>query len=319
METPNTPTTLQEAIIYFSNPDNCHAFMVSLRWPDGKVRCPQCGSDDVKYLPNARLFKCFQKHESQKFSLKVGTVFEDSPVGLDKWLPAMWMLVNCKNGVLSWEVHRAVGVTQKTAWFMLQRARLAMQDREAGGKLGGEVEADETFIGGKARNMHRDRRAEAITGTGPSGKAIVAAVLQRGGKVRPKVIKDCRKKSLQQLVRENVEVGSSVYTDALKSYERLGDFTHQVIDHAECYVRGNVHTNGLENFWSLLKRGIRGTYVSVEPFHLFRYVDEQAFRYNNRGEIDDSGRFLTAMRQAVGRRLTYKQLTGKAAEAGAAS
>jgi len=318
METPTTPTTLQEAIIHFSDPANCHNFMVRLRWPDGNVMCPQCGSQDIKWLPNANVFKCFEKHPRQKFSLKAGTVVEDSPIGLDKWLPAVWMLANCKNGVSSWEIHRAVGVTQKTAWFMLQRIRLALQDRKIGGKLGGEVEVDETFIGGKARNMHRDRRAEAITGTGPSGKAIVAAVLQRGGKVRARVVKDCRRKSLHSLVRENVEVGSNVYTDALKSYDGLGEFAHQVIDHAECYVRGNVHTNGLENFWSLLKRGIRGTYVSVEPFHLFRYLDEQAFRFNNREEAGDSGRFVAAMGQAIGRRLTYRQLTGKVAEGRAA-
>jgi transposase-like protein len=318
MDTLNTPTTLQDAVIFFSNPDNCYAFMVNLRWPDSHITCPRCGSDNVKYLPNARVFKCFQKHPCQKFSLKVGTIFEDSPIGLDKWLPVMWMLVNCKNGVSSWEIHRAVGVTQKTAWFMLQRARLAMQDGETGGKLGGEVEVDETFIGGLARNMHKDKRAEKITGTGPSGKAIVAAVLQRGGKVRATVVENRRKKSLQQLVRENVKAGSNVYTDALKSYEGLDEFKHEVIDHAEAYVRENVHTNGLENFWSLLKRGIRGTYVSVEPFHLFRYLDEQAFRYNNREETDDSGRFVAAMKQAVGKRLTYKQLTGKV-EMGAAS
>jgi transposase-like protein len=319
METINTPETLLEAVRFFSDHANCHAFMVSLRWPDGHVTCPRCGSDNVKYLPNARVFKCFQKHPCQKFSLKTGTIFEDSPLGLEKWLPVMWMLANCKNGVSSWEIHRAVGVTQKTAWFILQRARLAMQDRETGGKLGGEVEVDETFIGGLARNMHKDKRAEKITGTGPSGKAIVAAVLQRGGKVRATVVESRRKKALQELVRKNVEAGSAVYTDALKSYEGLDEFKHEVIDHAEAYVRENVHTNGLENFWSLLKRGIRGTYVSVEPFHLFRYLDEQAFRYNNREEADDSGRFLAAVRQAVGRRLTYRQLTGKAAEAGVVS
>src|SRR5882762_269987 len=151
------PATLQEAVIHFSDFDNCHAFMVRLRWPDGKVRCPNCGSDDVAYLPNARVFKCYQKHDRQKFSLKVGTIFEDSPIALEKWLPVMWLLVNCKNGVSSWEIHRAVGVTQKTAWFMLQRGRLAMQDK-TGGKLGGSIEVDETFIGGKARNMHKDRK-----------------------------------------------------------------------------------------------------------------------------------------------------------------
>lgn len=286
-----------------------------MRWPDGKVLCPNCGSADVAYLPNARVFKCYQNHERQKFSLKVGTIFEDSPVALEKWLPVMWMLVNCKNGVSSWEIHRAIGVTQKTAWFMLQRARLAMQDNQTGGKLGGEVEVDETFIGGKARNMHKDKRAEKIVGRGPGNKAIVAAVLERGGKVRAKVIGTRKKGDLQKLVRENVEAGSSVYSDALKSYDGLAnDFTHQVVDHAQCYVNGQVHTNGMENFWSLLKRGINGTYVSVEPYHLFRYVDEQAFRFNNRIEMNDGDRFVTVMKQIVGKRVTYKQLIGKQGE-----
>lgn len=312
----NAPRTLQEAVIHFSNHENCHIFMVRLRWPDGHVRCPHCGSTDVAYLPNAKVFKCYEKHGRQKFSLKVGTIFEDSPLGLDKWLPVVWMVVNCKNGVSSWEIHRAIGVTQKTAWFMLQRARLAMQDATTGGKLGGEVEVDETFIGGKARNMHADKREQKIRGRGPEGKAIVAAVLERGGQVRAAVVDKRRKKQLQSLVRENVESGSTVYSDALKSYDGLGgDFTHHVIDHAECYVDGQIHTNGCENFWSLLKRSIKGTYVSVEPYHLFRYVDEQAFRFNNRKDMNDADRFEAVMKQIVGRRLTYEQLTGKTPDA----
>jgi transposase-like protein len=307
----DAPKTLQEAIKHFSTYDNCKAFMAALRWPDGKVKCPQCGSDHVTYLENARLWKCYGKHERPKFSLKTGTIFEDSPLALDKWLPVMWMLVNCKNGISSWEIHRAMGVTQKTAWFMLQRARLATQGA-FGGKLSGEVEVDETFIGGKARNMHKDKREEKITGRGPEGKAIVAAVLERHGEVRATVVETRRKKPLQAMVYENVEAGSNVYSDALNSYDGLEkDFTHQVIDHAVAYVDGQVHTNNCENFWSLLKRALKGTYVSVEPFHLFRYVDEQAFRYNNRQEMDDADRFTAVMRQIVGRRLTYKELTGK--------
>jgi len=310
-----TPSTLQEAVIHFADPENCHQFMMNLRWPDGKIQCPRCGSFDVAYLPNARVFKCYEKHPQQKFSLKVGTVFEDSPLGLNKWLPVMWLLVNCKNGVSSWEIHRAVKVTQKSAWFMLQRGRLAMQSK-TGGKLAGEIEVDETFIGGKARNMHASKRREKISGRGAGGKAIVAAVLQRGGKVRATVVEKRRKKQLQELVRENVKAGSTVYTDELLSYDGLeADYTHQTINHAECYVQGQIHTNGAENFWSLLKRGINGTYVSVEPFHLFRYVDEQAFRFNEReDENGDAGRFETVMRQIVGKRLTYKGLIGKTEE-----
>jgi transposase-like protein len=307
----DAPKTLQQAIKHFSTYENCKAFMVLLRWPDGKVTCPQCGSDHVTYLEKARLWKCYSKHERPKFSLKTGTIFEDSPLGLDKWLPVMWMLVNCKNGVSSWEIHRAMGVTQKTAWFMLQRARLAMQG-SLGGMLSGEIEVDETFIGGKARNMHKSKREEKITGRGPEGKAIVAAVLERHGEIRATVVETRRKKPLQTMVRENVAAGSNIYSDALKSYEGLEtDFVHQVIDHAEAYVDGQIHTNGCENFWSLLKRALKGTYVSVEPFHLFRYVDEQAFRYNNRQEMNDADRFTAIMRQIVGKRLTYKELTGK--------
>jgi transposase-like protein len=311
------PTTLQEAIIHFADFENCKTFMVNLRWPDGKVLCPHCGSLNVDYLPNARVFKCYEKHDRQKFSLKVGTIFEDSPISLEKWLPVMWLVVNCKNGVSSWEIHRAMGVSQKTAWFMLQRARLAMQDNVTGGKLSGEVEVDETFIGGKARNMHGEVKARKIQGRrGPMGKAIVAAVLERGGKVRAKVVDKRKKKDLQALVRDNVEPGSALYSDALKSYEGLdGEFAHQVIDHAVAYVDGQVHTNGMENFWSLLKRGVKGTYVSVEPYHLFRYVDEQAFRFNNRIDMNDSDRFVAVMKQIVGKRLTYSELIGVGAAA----
>jgi transposase-like protein len=183
------PKSLQEAVVYFASFENCHEFLMDLRWPDGKVRCPRCGSEDVAYLPNAKVFKCYQKHAKQKFSLKVGTIFEDSPIGLDKWLVVMWMLVNCRNGISSWEIHRAVGVTQKSAWFMLQRCRLALQDELHGGKLGGEVEVDETYIGGKARNMHADRKARALEGAGggSTGKVGVQGMLQRGGKVRAEI------------------------------------------------------------------------------------------------------------------------------------
>jgi transposase-like protein len=311
--TDNLPTTLRQAIIYFADPENCRQFMTELRWPDGKVTCPSCGSDNVKWLPNARLFKCFVKHPRQKFSLKVGTIFEDSPIGLEKWLPAMWFVVNCKNGISSWEVHRALGVTQKTAWFMLHRIRLAMQ--ESGGLLCGEVEVDETFIGGKARNMHAKKRAEKITGTGGKDKAIAFGMVERGGRVRATAVDTRKKKDLQKHIRESVEAGAAIFSDELLSYEGLDDdYKHAVINHAVEYVNGNTHTNTIENFWSLLKRGLHGTYVSVEPFHLFRYIDEQAFRYNYRKELDDSDRFVMAMHNIVGKRLTYKELTGKALE-----
>lgn len=313
------PKTLQQAILYFADTANCREYLVARRWPNG-VECPRCGSKNVKFSEKHNRWQCNVHHDRRQFTLKTGTIFEESPIGLDKWLLTMWQVVNCKNGVSSYEIARAIKVTQKSAWFMLHRLRDVMQDPQSGGKLGGEVEVDETFIGGKARNMHKDVKARKIRGTGPEGKAIVAAVLERGGKVRARVVDKRKKATLQALVRDNVNPGSSLYSDALKSYEGLEEtYEHQVIDHAEEYVRGNVHTNGMENFWSLLKRGLKGTYVSVEPYHLFRYVDEQAFRFNNRkdaeGEpVTDAERFSLAVSRITGKRLTWNQVTGKEGE-----
>ena len=289
--------------------------MIELRWSDGVVKCPRCGSDNVTYLEKARVWKCYAKHPSPTFTLKTGTIFEDSPISLEKWLPAAWLIVGAKNGISSYELHRGLGVTQKTAWFMLHRIRLAMQD---GGfnMLAGEIEVDETFIGAKARNMHKAKRAEKIQGRGPDGKEIVFGMVERGGKVVVDHVETRRKSELQSLIRERIEAGSAIFSDELLSYDGLeSDYRHQVINHAVEYVNGNVHTNTMENFWSLLKRGLHGTYISVEPFHLFRYLDEQAFRYNNR-KATDAERFAAVMKQVVGRRVTYAELTGKTQEAG---
>jgi transposase-like protein len=302
--------TLQQAVIHFADYDNCKREMISLRWPDGVVKCPTCGSEKVTYLAKARVWKCYAKHDRPKFSLKTGTIFEDSPLGLDKWLPALWLVVNCKNGVSSCESARALGVTQKTAWFMNHRIRFALTQGGFGNLLSGEVEADETFIGGKARNMHKNVRARKITGTGGKDKTAVMGILERGGKIRTSVIPNRKKSAIQGEVRKHVQAGSALFTDALKSYEGLSEFEHQVVDHAVEYVDGAVHTNGCENFWSLLKRGINGTYISIEPYHTFRYLDEQTFRYNNRHD-DDYGRFRLALAQVAGKRLTYEHLTGK--------
>jgi hypothetical protein len=320
-----SPRALQQAIIHFQDFENCKTFMTELRWPDGVVRCPHCGSDHVIWLANARIWKCYSKHDRPRFSLKTGTIFEDSPIGLDKWLTAVWMIVNCKNGISSYEVHRDLGITQKSAWFMDHRIRFALHSGSFETMLSGHVEADETFIGGKARNMHAHVRARKITGTGGKDKTAVMGILERAkdgkpSKVRTTVIQNRKKKALQAEVRKHVEAGSALYTDALESYKGLNEFQHGVVDHAVQYVDGKIHTNGLENFWSLLKRGINGTYVSVEPFHLFRYLDEQAYRYNNRRDEDgnplnDFQRFRQAMSQIVGKRLTWNALTGKQSDA----
>jgi transposase-like protein len=265
------------------------------------------------------MWQCKTRHAKAQFSVKLGTIFEDSPLGLEKWLPAMWMIASDKNGISSWELHRALGVTQKTAWFMLHRIRLAMQDEYSGGKLSGHIEVDETFIGAKSRNMHAVDRKRKLPGAGGQvGKAAVFGVLERsdsGGKVRTAVLPNVKKHHVQGEIKKHVEAGSHVYSDALLSYWGLNEsYVHGVIDHATKYVDGQIHTNGLENYWSLLKRAIKGTYVSVEPFHLFRYLDEQAFRYNNRKPMNDSERFSYLVRKAVGKRLTYAELTGKTEE-----
>jgi len=316
------PKSLQEAIVFFSNPDNCIDYLALRRWPDGKIICPYCGSDKVKFNPNRRLWQCSSHHSKRQFSIKVGTVMEDSAIPLDKWLMAMWLVTNCKNGVSSYEIARDVKVTQKSAWFMLHRIRLAMQDEHFGSKLNGEVEADETFIGGKARNMHKDVYARRITGMGQSfrDKTIVMGILERGGRVRTQVIPDRLKETLQPIVREHVAAGAALFTDEMGGYKGLSEeYAHGIIDHAQRYVDGRVHTNGLENFWSLLKRGLKGTYVAVEPFHLFRYLDEQVFRFNNRAtkenKVTDADRFDMAVRKIVGKRLTFAALTGKLATA----
>ena len=305
--------TLKEAIEYFANPANCREYIVARRWPDG-VTCPRCGSKNVTFLEKYNRWQCSARHDGRQFTAKTGTIFEDSPLGLDKWLMAMWQVVNCKNGVSSYEVHRAIGITQKSAWFMDHRIRHALTLGTIN-KLSGQIEADETYIGGKARNMHSSKRAAKITGTGGKDKTAVMGILERGSKatgsrVRTKIVDNTKKKALQSEIREHVLVGSALFTDALRSYNGLDEFQHEVVDHTVEYVRGEVHTNGLENFWSLLKRGINGTYISVEPFHLFRYLDEQVFRYNNR-KMNDGERFDLAVRAAIGKRLTWDQLTGK--------
>ena len=306
--------TLLEAVRYFADKDRALAFMVNVRWPKGDVICPTCGSKEVSFLASRRLWNCKTDHPKRQFSVKVGTIMEDSPIGLDKWLPAMWMLANCKNGISSYELARALKITQKSAWFMLQRIRLSMQDPQTGGKLGGTVEVDETYIGGNARKMNRGRRKKAMRGKGSAyatPRAIVLGMLERGGRVRLKHIKNTKRRTLLSEVVRQVEKGSIVNTDQLVQYDGLiePNYAHKVVNHSETYVDGNVHTQGIENFWSLLKRAIRGTYVSVEPFHLFRYLDEQAFRFNNRKD-NDRGRFVEALRNIVGRRLTYQHSIG---------
>jgi transposase-like protein len=308
MSAKRLPTTLLEAIRYFSDLDVATDFVAGLRWPDGPV-CPRCGGREHSYLTTRRLWKC--KACKRQFSVKVGTIFEDSPLGLDKWLPAVWLAANSKNGISSHELARALGVTQKSAWFMLHRIRLAMQ-RGSFDKLSGIVEVDETYIGGKARNMHkRQVRHRRARGEKNMGKSVVLGMIERGGEVRVQHVRDPRRRSLDPVIRANIEPGSSVYSDSHNSYTGLDNtYDHRVVNHIERYVDGQVHTNYMENFWSVLKRGLHGTYISVEPFHLFRYLDERMFTFNLR-KATDADRFEDVLSTVSGRRVTYMELTGK--------
>lgn len=307
------PTTLVEAIRHFANPDVAHAFVVKLRFPNG-VACPRkgCGSADVGYISTRRMWQC--KDCKKQSSVKVGTIFEDSPIGFDKWLPAMWMLAGDRNGISSCELARAIGVTQKTAWFMLHRIRLAMKAKSILAPLRGEVEADETFVGGKKRATHVTKLGHLKSAHGPAtGKTTVFGMIERGqpSRVRAMVVPDHKRASLLPRIRENVLPGSMLYTDALRSYRNLGpDYSHAFIDHMLTYVEGRVHTNTIENFWSCLKRTLHGTYIAPRAFHLDAYLDEQVFRFNNR-ELPDGARLEETFKGTDGRRLTYKRLTRK--------
>jgi transposase-like protein len=306
----NLPKTLQQAIRFFSDDLTCVKFVASRRWSDGKAICPKCESINNTFMESRRVWQCKNKECKKQFSVKVGTIFEDSPITLDKWLMAMWLIVNAKNGISSYELHRAIGVTQKTAWFMNHRIRAAMEANSFE-KLSGEIECDETYVGGDAKNMHAKKRKERVRKAGSqSHKTAVLGMIQRRGKVRAQVVISRDAKTIRDFVTGNAEAGSEVFTDEWRGYHNLYDtYVHQVINHSVAYVRENIHTNSIENFWSLLKRTIKGTYVSVEPFHLEKYVTEQTFRFNER-EGNDKERFLELLKGIADKRLTYAELIG---------
>ena len=306
------PQTLIDAVKHFADPEVCHKFMVKLRWPDGKITCPKCGGTEIGEIATRCTLQCKTKGCRKQFSVKLGTIFEDSPLSLSKWFIAVWCVINAKNGVSSYEIHRALGVTQKTAWFMDHRIRLAMKTQTFR-KLYDVVESDESFIGGKAKNMHFARRERVITGRGAIGKTIVHGVLQRStedapSQVRANVVPNTEQVTIMSELLRQVEKTSVVCSDAATAYANIADrYIHHVIDHSVRYVAGKIHINGMENFWSLLKRMIRGTYVHVAPFHLQRYLDEEVWRFNFR-KMTDGQRFNEAMKGVVGKRITYRFL-----------
>lgn len=302
-----TLTTLIEAARYFFDPQVCIDYVARLRWPND-ITCPHCGCLDLSWLTTRRIWKC--KGCKKQFSVKVGTIFENSPLGLDKWLCAIWLIANAKNGISSYEVARAMGVTQKTAWFLLHRVRLAMETGTFE-KLSGTIEADETYIGGLEKNEHETKKQHA--GRRTVGKAVGMGLLERhsdnqSSQVRTKHIPNTRRETIQPEVRANMEPGSNLYTDTHAAYEGLEDeYIHEAVNHLEAYVRGMVYTNGLENYWGLFKRCFHGTWTHLSDEHLHRYLSEQRFRFNDlNGE--DGDRFVTTAGRIQGRQLTYKQL-----------
>jgi transposase-like protein len=311
------PTTLVDAVKYFSDEQVCIDELAEMRWPDGEKFCVACGEvGNLLWLANQKRWKC--RGCKKQFSVKVGTIFHDSPLGLDKWMVAMWMLANCRNGVSSYEIARTIGITQKSAWHMMHRIREAMTDKSSD-KLGGNgtpVECDETFVGAKVKNIHKSKRIKGLSYAAGGGKTIVMGMLERGGKVRAGVIADRKSDTMRPALHGNVEAGAHIITDEHSTYPFIaGPYVHEVINHIEGYVRDHVHTNGIENFWSCLKRGLNGTYIAVEPIHLDRYVSEQVFRFNLRHKHTDASRFKAVLKDIVGRQLTYAELTGRTASA----
>jgi len=312
-ETP-LPKTLQEAVKAFADDQFCIDSIAVMRWVDGQAVCPKCSEKNNHFMASRKVWQCKNKVCKKQFSVKVGTIFEDSALPLEKWLVAMWLIVNAKNGISSYELHRHLGITQKSAWFVLHRIRDAMTVGSIE-KMTGTVEMDETFIGGDAKNMHITKRVRFQPRWTPQRKVkdhktVVFGMVQRGGKVKAKVIKGIRTQDVMPIIRENVEKESQVFTDAASIYRDLWiEYIHASVNHSVEYVRDNVHTQNIENFWSLLKRTIKGTYVSVSPAHLQKYVEEQMFRYNER-ETNDQTRFVRLLEVISGKRLTYAQLIG---------
>jgi transposase-like protein len=303
------PKTLHEALKHFANPDVAHNFMVSLRWPDG-VTCPNCEGKEHSYISTRRTWAC--KGCKTRFTVKKGSIMEDSPLSIELWLAAMWLISGAKNGISSCEIARSLGICQKSAWFLLHRIRHVMSTGSMDAFVG-EIEVDETFIGGLEKNKHSDKKLKA--GRGSVGKDIVMGILERAtngqpaSQIRTKVFPDTGRETLHAEIKASVAKGSTVYTDAHRGYRGMPDgWEHQWVDHAVSYVEGNVHTNGCENFWSLFDRMLHGTYTHIDPQHLQAYADEMCYRFNNRKGVDGE-RFAVVAASTPGKRLTFKQLT----------
>ncbi len=319
MKTTTTPKTLLEAVTYFSDDAKCVEFLEKFLWESGKPCCPNCGSDNVSKLNFRPAYRCREKGCMKSFSLKSVSIMNHSPLPITKWVPAIWFIINHKNGVSSCEVARALGITQKSAWHLCHRIRSVVSNGSFE-KMKGTIEIDETFIGGKEQFKHRLNNSSLQQWRDRQGskksKTVVMGMVERGGEFRGAVVDtNGRKKMLPEIIA-NVAEGSTVYTDGLSAYDTLHTtFNHSKVDHGRKeYVRGDVHTNTIENFWSCFKRSIKGTYIQIASFHTDRYLDEQAFRFNYR-KLTDAGRFEMAVGKIFGKRLPYSVLTGKVVSA----
>ncbi len=307
------PTTLTAAIRYYSDEQTCINAVAAMRWENGKPTCPKCntaqGNRKHYWLAAQKRWKCYSCRK--QFSVKVGSIFEDSALPLDKWMVALWMLVNCKNGVSSYELSRATGMGQKAAWFVLQRLRHTMNETH-NEKIQGTVQIDECYVGGKPKNMHVSRRQKI--GQNDHKTAIMGMLETNTRQVRAHVIPNAKRETLQKAILERVGFGATLHTDSWAGYDRMDmRYVHEQVNHANEYVRGEVSTQAIENFWSCLKRTLTGTYIAVEAFHMDKYLAEQCFRFNNRIGMNDGDRFIKALSQVGGKRLTWKELTGKEA------
>jgi transposase-like protein len=317
MKTVTTPQTLLEAVNYFTNEKRCVEFLARFRWTDGKPVCPKCGSLNICHLKTRPSYRCRETGCKSTFSLKTGSIMESSPLPITKWVPALWFVINHKNGVSSYEVSRALGITQKAAWHLNHRIRKAISNGSFA-KMGknNPVEIDETFIGGKEQFKHRANKPSSFRKRGHAGKIPVMGMVERQGEVRAKVVDNVRRASLEPEVLANVEKGATIYTDSLMSYQQLAKtYAHNWVDHSKgTYVDGLAHTNTMENFWSCFKRTLKGTYIHMASFHIDRYLDEQSFRYNYR-KLNDAGRFETVIPKIFGegKKLSYAELTGRLA------